>query len=350
MTVGGGRRPYLTTRDLVLVAVVSAAGGTLSSYIGYLGNLVNRVLGVPFGAGQFMAGLHVFWFLIVIGLTGKPGAATLAGVLKGVGEMLMGSTHGAVIVIVSGVQGALADAIWLGLRRLMPPLPVFMAAGSVSAMSNVLAFQILFVSGATLGYIALMCSFAAASGTVLGGYLAFSILESLRGSRLMRPEAAALLGPPGARKTRVAAALIVVAALAVGGVYYYTTIFESPWGHKLGVEVQGQVERPVRVALDLEDPRVITVNTELRGKVTYVAPQDYTGLPVAAALQQAGVKPGATRLRAIASDGYEVEFELARVLSEGTMLISEDGDTLRLVAPGYEGGYWVRKLSRLVID
>ena len=54
------KRIYFATRDLLIMAVLSGIGGVLSTYVGYLGNLLNRLFGVPFGAGQFVAGLHVF--------------------------------------------------------------------------------------------------------------------------------------------------------------------------------------------------------------------------------------------------------------------------------------------------
>jgi len=51
--------PFLDVREIVLVALLAAVGGVLSTYVGYIGNLINRVFGVPFGAGQLIAGLHV---------------------------------------------------------------------------------------------------------------------------------------------------------------------------------------------------------------------------------------------------------------------------------------------------
>jgi len=64
-------RYYLTTKDLVTIALLSALGGVLSTYIGYLGNLINHMLGVPFGAGQFLAGMHVLWIVLAVGITRK---------------------------------------------------------------------------------------------------------------------------------------------------------------------------------------------------------------------------------------------------------------------------------------
>ena len=103
------KRYRFSTRDLVTIAILSALGGVMSVYIGYLGNMVNRVVGVPFGAGQFMAGLHLFWIVISWGLIRRTGVGTMTGLLKGVIEMLMGSTHGAVIIGVSMIQGMLFD-------------------------------------------------------------------------------------------------------------------------------------------------------------------------------------------------------------------------------------------------
>ncbi|WP_461368985.1 ECF transporter S component, partial [Candidatus Darwinibacter acetoxidans] len=82
------KRIYFATRDLLIMAVLSGIGGVLSTYVGYLGNLLNRLFGVPFGAGQFVAGLHVFWIILAAGLVRRPGAATIVGLLKGVVELL----------------------------------------------------------------------------------------------------------------------------------------------------------------------------------------------------------------------------------------------------------------------
>jgi amino acid permease len=56
---------YFSNRDLLVIAILSGIGGVMSTYVGYLGNLVNRLFGVPYGAGQFVSGLHVFWFTLV---------------------------------------------------------------------------------------------------------------------------------------------------------------------------------------------------------------------------------------------------------------------------------------------
>ncbi|HHY93575.1 MAG TPA: hypothetical protein GX513_00995 [Firmicutes bacterium] len=346
-TRSSGQRYYFSTRDLVVVAVLSALGGVMSSYIGYLGNLLNRALGVPFGAGQFMAGLHVFWFLLVLGITGKPGSATLAGLLKGVAEVLTGSTHGLVIVLVSGVEGLLVDAAWSVLPKKMPLLRSCLAGG-VGAMSNVVVFQVLFFSGAGLGYIALMCALALASGYLLGGYLAYSVLEALQGTRIMAARPLPAVGR-AARQVRTVTAVLLMVALAGGALYYYTQVYQPPWSGPACV-FEGEVERPFTFHMGAHADQVVTVTAELKGKVTYVPPRDYTGVPLRLLLPQARPRAGATVVRVVAQDGYEVEFSLADVLVDKEMLLIQEGDSLRLVAPRYEGGYWVQKVARVIIE
>jgi ABC-type thiamin/hydroxymethylpyrimidine transport system permease subunit len=145
------RKYYLSNRDLLIIAILSGIGGVMSTYVGYLGNFLNRLFGVPFGAGQFLSGLHIFWIILAAGLVRLPGAATAAGLLKGVIELFTGSTHGVAIVFVSLAQGLFVDLVLLLLRR--HSLPVYALAGGMGSASNVLVFQALYFSGAPLSYI-----------------------------------------------------------------------------------------------------------------------------------------------------------------------------------------------------
>ena len=54
--------------------------------------------------------------------------------------------------------------------------------------------------------------------------------------------------------------------------------------------------------------------------------------------------------RVIATDGYEVEFELQEVLNDDRMLLIREGDMLRLIAGNYDGGYWVKFVSRMIVE
>ncbi|MBC7092480.1 ECF transporter S component [Candidatus Bipolaricaulota bacterium] len=340
---GGDRHPAglgrLSVRDLVVVALLAAVGGALSAYVGYLGNLVNRFVGVPFGAGQILAGLHVVWPLLAAALVGRFGAATLTGLAKGAVEFLMGGTHGVVILLVSAVQGAFVD---LGMsldprRRLWG----FLLSGTVASASNVFVFQALYFSGVPVGYILIMAGLAGASGLVLGGWLAHDLLAALRRAGLAH---APHVQATGARAWLAGGLALVFLA---GGVGYYLAVYRplSPGA----VQVEGRVERPFSFRYQDWAGQEMTVRAALSGAVTYVPEQEYTGIPVEAILARAGPKPGAQVLIARARDGYQAEFPLAEVTADTRVLVVRDGSTLRLVAKGYPGSLWVRDLAALIV-
>lgn len=347
MSVGTKRKAYyFSTRDLVLIAAVSAAGGVLSTYVGYLGNLMNKAVGVPFGAGQWMAGLHVFWFVFARAVVGRTGAATLAGVLKGLVEMFAGSTHGLPIVLVSLVEGLLVDAVLLPAGR-RPSLGSMCLAGGISSASNVLVFQTLYFSGVSVGYVGLMTAFAFASGAVFGGYFALGVLDVVSSARMLNLDEE----PECSRRApsfRMVATLVLAVVLAGGAIYYYTKVFQPFWNGPT-CRVEGMVEhaydyRPI----DFEHESV-TVMAELKGAVTYVAPAEYGGVPLASILERASVEKQATDVQVVASDGYYAIFDLDDLADRPDVILVQDGDTLRLVATGYEGAYWVRMVSRIVV-
>ena len=177
-------RERFGVRDLVLIALLAAAGGVLSTYIGYLGNLINRLFGVPFGAGQLIAGLHIVWSLLARLLIGRFGAGTLTGLLKGAVEFLSGGTHGVVVLLVSLVEGLLVD-VGMGIlpRR---SLVLTMITGAVASASNVFVFQAIYFSGVSFQFILVMVGLSVVSGAALGGYLAWDVERLLVASRIVR--------------------------------------------------------------------------------------------------------------------------------------------------------------------
>lgn len=377
------KKPYkFSNRDLLIIAILSGLGGVMSTYIGYLGNLINHILGVPFGAGQFLAGLHVIWIMLSAGLVRQTGAATACGLLKGIVELLTGSTHGSIIVAVSFVQGLLADLVLAAMKKRNPM--TFGIAGGVGTAANVIVFQLAYFSGARISYLLLMTGVSFLSGVLFAGLLGLSVLDTLkqirpiRSGTLFNPEteqpgygvsatanqastgkgsarhapasqASARQTPESKRFFRIFTAIVIVAFLA-GSVYYFATIYEFPWkGAQCSIE--GNVENPMSFNLAQFREAKTTIVAELTGQVTHVPPQEYTGIPVNFILKQAKPKPGAKTLYVVATDGYKVEFELETVIKDDNMLlILEKDDTLRLIAAEYAGGYWVRQVSALVIE
>jgi ABC-type thiamin/hydroxymethylpyrimidine transport system permease subunit len=349
---------YFSNRDLIVIAVLSGIGGVMSTYIGYLGNLLNRIFGIPFGAGQFVSGLHVFWFILAAGLIRKPGAATTAGLLKGVIELLTGSTHGVAIILVSLLQGLLVDVVLMITRR--HNLGSYMLAGGVSAASNVFAFQILYFSGAPIAYILLIALIAFVSGVLFAGSFGHSVLEIVLQARPFRafgaPEAIGTQGSrqAGSNKTafpslKFTVTVLLVLLLSTSAVYYFAAVFEPPWvGPRC--QVEGAVKNPLSFQLSHFDRYQTTISAELKGEISYVPPREYTGIPLKIILQEAVPLEGAEKLKVMATDGYLVEFELEKALNDDRMLLIREEDMLRLIAGNYEGGYWVKMVNRLVVE
>jgi DMSO/TMAO reductase YedYZ molybdopterin-dependent catalytic subunit len=114
--------------------------------------------------------------------------------------------------------------------------------------------------------------------------------------------------------------------------------------------VEGAVENPLSFQLSHFNEYETTIAAELKGKISYVPSQEYTGIPVQVIIKEASPLEGAEKLHVIASDGYEVEFDLEEVLLDDQMILIEENDMLRLIAGNYGGEYWVKQVSKMVVQ
>jgi ABC-type thiamin/hydroxymethylpyrimidine transport system permease subunit len=340
------KEPRLDVREIVLIALLSAVGGVLSTYIGYLGNLINRFFGVPFGAGQLVAGLHVLWPLLARFLIGRFGSGTLTGVTKGLVEFLSGGTHGVVIVFISFVEGFLVD-VGMGISR-RPSLLLAVLTGAIASASNVFLFQAIYFSGVSLWFILFMAGLSFVSGAFFGGYLSWDLHRFLIRSRIVRsPHDVGM--PKAASWKRHLITLGVVGALLAGGVYYYVEVTE-PFVVPGAAKIEGAVSAPYVFRYSEWSDRAVIVRAELRGSVSYVPPQNYAGVPLFAVLEAARPNADAITVRVVADDGYEARFDFQAVLEDAEMILALDSNRLRLVAANYDGSYWVRRVTRVVVQ
>lgn len=143
---------------------------------------------------------------------------------------------------------------------------------------------------------------------------------------------------------KILTVLILVAVVAALSGCTNTTS-DSPFRF----EVKGKVDKPG--TLDLKDyqDKFITLNAKLDGDYTHLPAQDYSGVPLRLILSEAGVKPGATQVKVIASDGYVQVFDLSNVTSNDNLILIEEENAVRLVAKGYAGGAWVRYVTAVEV-
>jgi len=350
---------FLSTKDLVTIALLSALGGGLSTYIGYLGNLVNRIVGVPFGAGQFMAGLHVIWIVLAVGITRKKGVGTVTGLIKGAVELFLGSTHGVVIVVVSLVQGILVDAVLFKddtkeNRDLIP----YMIAGGVSASSNVFVFQAFFFSGVPIILILVLGMLAFGSGMIFGGYITLQMMDSLEHGGLIHgtekePVEAKSKNTKRSEKplyikyTSVIITILFLVAFTVGGVYYFTNVYQAPGSEN--VHIEGKVNNKYNFVYDDYKDQEITVRAELIGSVTHVPPKNYTGVPLNIVIDNAEPKSGVKEIEVVATDGYSAVFNITKIRNNDDIIITFNDGKYRVVAKGIDGSKWVEDVYEIKV-
>ncbi len=303
--------------------------------------------------GQFMAGLHVLWLLLSVGITCKKGVGTATGTVKGLVEFFLGSTHGVVIVLVSVVQGALVDIVLFSdSAKKSRNLALYSVAGAVSAASNVIVFQSFFFSGVPLFLIAMLCMLAAASGIIFGSWLCLQLLSTLEHAGIVQsskpilvdvPEDRSGTTQPLARKSKrlvpMAIVAVFLAAFTVGAVYYYAEVYTL--GNSNAIQIGGQVSSPYEFFYDDFKEGEVTISAELNGAVTHEPPRNYTGIPLSVLLTRAGPHLDASSIVVSASDGYSANFPLAQAMSDAELILVNEGGSYRIVAANFEGAYWV---------
>ena len=338
-------RSRFDLRDLVLIALLSAVGGVLSTYVGYLGNLINRLFGVPFGAGQLIAGVHVLWPLLARVMIRRFGSGTMTGLIKGLVEFLSGGTHGVVIVLISAIEGLFVDVgMSMSSRR---SLGVMMLTGAVASATNVFVFQAIYFANIPVTWLLGMAALSCVSGAFFGGYLAWDLHGFLQASNLARPPSGDEPPRRGVCWRRHALTLLVVLIGLAGAIGYYVGVYD-PFSSSDAVSIEGKVSAAYEFRLSEWDGSLLTITAELKGSTTTIPAREYSGALLRDVVLRALPESTVTRLRVIAVDGYEIELSWDVVQQDEALLLVREDDTLRLVAAAYDGSYWVQRVRRIV--
>ena len=165
-------------KDLIIIAAMSALGLAVKAVVTPLIHLASAPLFIP--GGSLAGGLYFMWLVIAAGITGKRGAATLAGLVQAILVILtgIGGSHG-VISLISYTLPGIAIDLWLLISRHRACcLPCSFVSCILANLCGALVVNSVFFS---LPMIPLLLSLAAAafSGGV-GGVISWHLLNALR--------------------------------------------------------------------------------------------------------------------------------------------------------------------------
>jgi energy-coupling factor transport system substrate-specific component len=338
---------YFSTRDLLIIAVLAALGGVLSTYVSYLANMINHLVGVPFGAGNVVAGLHVLWLLLMIAITRKLGAGLIGGALKGFVEFITGNPHGIIVVVISTIEGLGAELGYLPFRKYRTA--AYMLGGGLGAFANVLVFQVLYNSYGNVYMFAIWGGLAFVSGAVMAGYFTGGIMDNLEDAGIVRREKSkkSLLS----FSLPKAFALVVTVVILFSAIYYFAIVQvrEDP----MVVHVTGKVLEPRDYYLPTYVSEYVTVNTPMDGTYKHTPAQDYSGLSLDYIFDELRVGADATKIDVIACDGYYQTFNISEIRGKNLLLnvsdVESNSEYVRLIAPDFAGGMWVRKVNKIKV-
>ena len=167
-----------SVKDLILIAAMAALGIAVKAVVQPLIRLVSAPLMIPGGA--LSGGLYMMWLVMAAGLTGKRGAASLAGLIQALLVMLtsVGGSHGLLSLVSYTLPGLAIDAWLLLSRHRACCLPCAFVSCLLANICGTFAVNLIFFR---LPLIPLLLSLAAAafSGGA-GGVLTWHLMKALR--------------------------------------------------------------------------------------------------------------------------------------------------------------------------
>jgi ABC-type thiamin/hydroxymethylpyrimidine transport system permease subunit/DMSO/TMAO reductase YedYZ molybdopterin-dependent catalytic subunit len=333
------KRTYFTTRDLLLMAALAALGGVASTYINAVGDVIQSALGFS-GGFQWAAGLHVLWLVLAVGLTGKLGAGTVTGLLKGGVELLTGNTHGLLVLLVDLVAGLLVDLGFLPFRH-RNSLLAYAVAGGLASASNVFVFQLFASLPADVlayGALLLLAGVAFLSGVVLAGGLGYVLTGALRRAGVVKDQ------PPLPARQRFLPIFLVGAVLLTAA---FALFLRGALSGPAVVHIGGAVESAYDYPSENGDIAATTAEATLQN-VT----RRYTGVPLKELLARARPEARAALVLVQASDGYSFFVAMDEVAENPNLLLVATGKgkdaSYDLQGPRNQKA-WVREVSEIAV-
>ncbi len=336
---------YYETSDLVIIALFSGLGGILSTFVGYLGNLVNSFLGVPFGGGQIISGLHVFWIVLIYLLTNrKIGTAFLAGIIKGFVEFFSGSAHGILVILLSGSQGLIIEIVLIIFLSSNNKIIISLASG-LSSVSNVLIQQLIFFNSQIPPlFIAFIGIVSFGSGFVIGGMLPIIFFHVFEKSEILNWRKTPLVSRQLKHIKLIRLSIIIILVISEISIFSFLA-----FQNRYSAQITGEIFNPYTYyPADFLD-RQVTVEAELIGDFTHVSPRNYTGVPLEIIIAEAQPISEIYIAKVIASDGYYVTFNSTDIQRDLSLILIMDSTGLRVIAGNFHGSYWINNVDNIEI-
>lgn len=161
-----------------MIAAMAALGLALKAVISPVIRIVSASLFIPGGA--LAGGLYMMWLVMAFGLTGKYGAATLAGFVQAILVVItgIGGSHGLLSLVSYTLPGLVIDLWLLISRHRVCCLPCAFVACILANLAGTFSVNSIFFR---LPLIPLLLSLAAAAFSGgLGGVLTWNLLKALR--------------------------------------------------------------------------------------------------------------------------------------------------------------------------
>ncbi|MFX0123874.1 MAG: ECF transporter S component [Candidatus Hodarchaeota archaeon] len=337
---------YYETSDLVIIALFCALGGILSTFVGYLGNLINRILGIPFGGGQIIAGLHIFWIIFIYLLTDrKIGVAFFTGIVKGFVELFSGSAHGILVLLISGTQGLIIEIILIIFLSSNNKMIISFASGLASA-SNVFIQQLIFFNSQIPPlFIAFIGGISFISGVILGGLFPITVFHLFNKSTVLNWRK--IPKSPHHLKYIQLFRIGIVFILIISEIAIFSFLISQ---NRFSAQITGDISNPYTFyPADFLD-RQVTIEAELIGDVMHEPPKNYTGVPLYIIIEAAQPTSEFFIVKVSASDGYFIELNSTEIQNNPALILTMESNGLRLIAGNFHGSYWVQKVNHIDIQ
>ena len=323
------------------MAALAAVGGITSTYINMIGDFFQSFLGFA-GTTQWAAGFHILWLMLAASMIRKPGAATTAGVIKGIVEFLTGNTHGLIVLIVNIAAGLIIDLVLIGNKQKKIKPSFYLAAG-VSSASNIIVFQ--FFAAFPSDVLVLLAIISTSvvsfvSGIVFGGLLVRALLTAIEKAGIYHPEKSVI----AKKKTSVFYLISAISILIIIAVVLILSQASSDFQY---VKISGEVNAPYEFSASDTEIELI----EIPGEYNDVA-RDYIGYALIDIINKASPKIEDGLIFIKAGDGYSFFILYTEASGNDHVILAiQNGEenTSYDIVGAESTKAWVRGVSELIL-